>query len=187
MTKAITKETQMESKNKVSTTQTTTLQMHNDMQSQTEFKVELNEQNEYCVNRVDPQQVGTEMASPNEAPPTMSTNQLETSHKIIMASVVESTNKATTAEIEEDTPLYRKNLQQVMGVNFFAAATRKDTNIKPIVNFVHKSLEGASTRIWRLLVQRLETGCMSRKIANYWTKGSSFRSNCDRTSWKVCF
>ena len=33
--------------------------MHNDMQSQTEFKVEVNEQNEYCVNRVDPHQVGT--------------------------------------------------------------------------------------------------------------------------------
>ena len=66
----------------------------------------------------------------------MSSSQLE--HELIMASVVESTDKATATEIEEDTPLYRKKLQQVMGVTIIAAATGKDRNIKPIRSFVQK-------------------------------------------------
>ena len=95
------------------------------MQSQTEFTVEDNEQCEYCVSRVDPIQVGTEVTSPNEAPPTMSTNQLEISHELIMASVEESADKATTTKNEENTPLNRENLQQAMGVKLIVAATRK--------------------------------------------------------------
>ena len=47
-------------------------------------------------------------------------------------------NQATVTGAEEDTPLCRKELQQAVGVNFIAAATRQDRTRKPIVNFVQK-------------------------------------------------
>ena len=82
------------------------------MQSQTVITVKVNEQYDYCVSRMNPQQVVTEVTCSNGAPPTMSTNQLEISQELIMASVVESTDKAATTEIGEDTTLYRKKVQQ---------------------------------------------------------------------------
>ena len=68
----------------------------------------------------------------------MSNSQLEVNHKLIVASDVDATNKATATEVEEDTSLYQKKLQQVMVVKFSAAATRRDRSIKLIVNFVQK-------------------------------------------------
>ena len=39
---------------------------------------------------------------------------------------------------QEDTPLFRKKLQKVLGVRFIAAATKKDRNLRPLINFVKK-------------------------------------------------
>ena len=41
-------------------------------------------------------------------------------------------------ESEEDTPLFRQRLQRVLGVRFIAAATKKDRNLRPLINFVKK-------------------------------------------------
>ena len=41
-------------------------------------------------------------------------------------------------ETEEDTSLFRKRLQKVLGVKFIAAATKKDTNLRPLSTFVKK-------------------------------------------------
>ena len=85
-------------------------------------------------------------------------------HELIMASVMESTDKATTIGNEEDTLLFRKKLQQKWGSIFFAAAIQKDKHIKPIVHFCTKErLGGASTHIWRLPVQRpKQAACQGR-------------------------
>ena len=51
----------------------------------------------------------------------------------LVAIVPKETNTAI-----ENTPLYRRNLQRVLGINFIAAATRKDQNMHPFVKFVKK-------------------------------------------------
>ena len=48
-------------------------------------------------------------------------SQLEASHNEIMDEVVATVEKAT--ETEEDTPLFRRKLQRVLGVPFIAAAS----------------------------------------------------------------
>ena len=77
------------------------------MQLQTEPTVEVTEQYEYCVSRVDPQNFCPEESSPNEAPMTMCGSQLEASRELIVASVVETTDRAIATEAEEITPLYQ--------------------------------------------------------------------------------
>ena len=47
-------------------------------------------------------------------------------------------NQEANTEIEEDTPLYRKNLQKVLGLNVIAGSTRTDQNFRPPLNFVKK-------------------------------------------------
>ena len=132
------------------------------MQSQTVITVKVNEQYDYCVSRLIPQQVVTEVTCSSGAPPTMSTNQLEISHELIMASVVESTDKAATTEIGEDTTLYRKKVQQVMGVKIITAATRIDKNIQPICMFLPtqkrdwKALQLAYGDYWYHVRNRLQ-------------------------------
>ena len=75
--------------------------------------------------------------SPNVEPQTMTTSlQLEASHTEIMDTVVTIVEKAT--ETEEDTPLFRRKLQRVLGVPFIVAATKKDRNLRPLINFVKK-------------------------------------------------
>ena len=61
---------------------------------------------------------------------------LEASHNKIMNNVVVTVEKAT--ETEEDTPLFRRKLQRVLGIPFIAAATKKDRNLRPLINFVKK-------------------------------------------------
>ena len=68
----------------------------------------------------------------------MSGTQSEANHELTVASVLETTDRATATETEEDTSLYRKKLQQAIGVKFIAAATRRDRNSKPIANFEQK-------------------------------------------------
>ena len=52
--------------------------------------------------------------------------------------MVVTADRGTATEAEKDTPLYRKNLQQVTGVKFTPAATDRDRNITPLVTFVQK-------------------------------------------------
>ena len=63
-------------------------------------------------------------------------SQLEASHNKIMDNVVAAVEKAT--KTEEDTPLFRRKIQRVLGVPFIAAATKKDRNLQPLTNFVKK-------------------------------------------------
>ena len=65
----------------------------------------------------------------------MTRTQLEVSPENIVEEIVATIDKETNTEAEEDTPLYRKSLQKVLGV---AAANRKDKNLRPLVNFVRK-------------------------------------------------
>ena len=93
----------------------------------------------------------------------MSGTQLQASHELIVASVVETAGRATATEAEEDTLLNRKKLQPVMGLKFIAAATHRDRNIKPIDNFAQNGTE----RRWILHIATIGTGCMSR-MTIYW-------------------
>ena len=87
---------------------------------------------EIYVSRVDPNVCLQEETSPNVETPTMTTSlQLEASH-----TEVATVEKAT--ETEEDTPLFRRKLQKLLGVPFIAAATKKDRNLRPLINFVKK-------------------------------------------------
>ena len=68
----------------------------------------------------------------------MSQTQLEASHEVIVDEFLATIDNVTNTEVKQNTPLYRKNLQKVLGVNFIAAETRKDGNLRPLVNFVRK-------------------------------------------------
>ena len=89
------------------------------------------ETNEHCVSRVNPNLVSqeeyVEYAS-HEETPTMTNTQLEAGHRMITEGIV-TINEATMTESEEDTQLFRQNLQKVLGVKFITAATRKDRNL----------------------------------------------------------
>ena len=63
-------------------------------------------------------------------------SQLEASHNEIMDGVVATVEKAT--ETEEGMPQFRRKLQRVLGFPFIAAATKKDRNMRPLINFVKK-------------------------------------------------
>ena len=86
---------------------------------------------------MDPNASMQEKLLSNTKPPTSTTTQLEASHTLIVNEVVATIDRETNTE-EEDTPLYRKKLQKVLGVNFIAAATRNYKNLRPLVNFVGK-------------------------------------------------
>ena len=62
----------------------------------------------------------------------------EASHELVTEGLVATLEKATnTTEAEEDTPLVRKKLQQVLGVRFIALrSTKKDRNLRPLIDFV---------------------------------------------------
>ena len=105
--------------------------------TQTNSNTEIQQEQEIYVSRVDPTVCLQEETSPNVEPPTMTTLlQLEASHTEIMDTVVATVEKAT--ETEEDTPLFWRKLQRVLGVPFIAAATKKDRNLRPLINFVKK-------------------------------------------------
>ena len=51
---------------------------------------------------------------------------------MITEELVATVEKATnTTESEEDMPLFRQKLQRVLSVQFIAAATKKDRNLRP--------------------------------------------------------
>ena len=81
--------------------------------------------------------------APSEEPPTMSgiqskALQLEPSHHEITEDIMATVNQTTMTEAEEDTPLFRQRLQKVLRVKFIAATTKKDRNLRPLINFVKK-------------------------------------------------
>ena len=119
-----------------STTATKTTTMPVNVIIQTDLSIETKETYGYCVSRVDPN-VSIQELQPNNEPPTMTTTQLEASHNLIVNEIVATIDREINTE-EDDTPLYRRKLQKVLGVNFIAAATRKDKNLRPLVNFVRK-------------------------------------------------
>ena len=120
-----------------STTATKTTTMPVNAIIQTDLSIETKETYEYCVSRVAPNASIQEELLPNTEPPTMTTTQLEASHNLIVNEIVATIDRETNTE-EEDTPLYRRKLQKFLGVNFIAAAARKDKNLRPLVNFVRK-------------------------------------------------
>ena len=105
--------------------------------TQSNGNTEIQQEQEIYVSRVDPTVCLQEETSPQVEPPTMTTSlQLEASHTEVMDTVVATVEKAT--ETEEDTPLFRRKLQKVLGVLFIAAATKKDRNLRPLINRVKK-------------------------------------------------
>ena len=106
--------------------------------TQTKLSVEQKSDDEVWVSSVDPTKIIQEETIHNEAPPTMTKNtSLEASHELITKGVVATIERSTmTTENEEDRPLFRKKLQKVLGVRFIAAATKKDRNLRPLINFV---------------------------------------------------
>ena len=79
---------------------------------------------------VDLSQQHMEKTTPNEAPTTMTrqTHQEKVSYEMIVARVIGTVDQETAKESEEDTPLYRRNLQKVMAIVFNAAAMNKSRN-----------------------------------------------------------
>ena len=98
---------------------------------------------EIWVSRVDPSVCLQEETTPNVESPTMTiSSQLEASHKEIMDEIVATVVKAV--EMEKDTPLLRRKLQRVLGVSFIAAATKRDRNLRPLINFKKKGIRKLS-------------------------------------------
>ena len=129
--------TQTQSTTTAATTQTFTSEPRNTTNStQTPEKSTVTD---ICVSRVDPNICVQEVQTHSIEPPTMGSATLESSHKMITEELVATVEKATnTVESEEDTPLFRQRLQRVLGVRFIAAATKKDRNLRPLINFVKK-------------------------------------------------
>ena len=96
---------------------------------------------EILVSRVNPAKTVKEAERHNEEPPSMTANTLlEASHEIITQGLVGTLEKATsTTKTEEETPLFRKKRQRVLGVRFITGATKKDQNLRSFVIFVKKS------------------------------------------------
>ena len=111
--------------------------------TQTDVSEERPETQEQFVSRTNYNIASQEERAPNEEPPTMTrtqpeATQLETSHHEITEGIVATVNQTTMTEIEEDTPLFRQRLQKDLGFTFIAAATKKDRNLRPLINFVKK-------------------------------------------------
>ena len=96
---------------------------------------EKEETEEICVSSVDPNICMQEEKTHNVEPPTMTTtSQLEASRCMITEALVGTIEKSTsTAEAEEDTPLFWQKLLRLL-----AAATKKDRNLRPLKNFEKK-------------------------------------------------
>ena len=132
--------------------------------TQTELGEEHPETNEMFVSRINFDIASQEECTPNEEPPTMTgtrsgTPQLEANHHEIADNIVATVNQTTMTEAEEDTPLFRQRLQKVLGVKFIAAATKKDQNLRPLINFVKKrdwkAIKSAYGQYWFNIRNRL--------------------------------
>ena len=112
--------------------------------TQTELREEHSEKtNQVFVSRKNFDIASHEECTPNEEPPTISGTQskapqLGASHHKITGDIVATVNQTTMTEAEEDTPLFRQRLQKVLEVKLIAAATKKDRNLRRLINFVTK-------------------------------------------------
>ena len=133
------KTTQIQTKTNHTTTTTKTLEPRNTTTA-TQTPDRSKDTAEICVSRVDPNICVQEERTHNVEPPTMgSATLLKASHEMITEELVATVEKATNkVESEEDTPLFRQRLRRVLGVRFIAAATEKDRNLRPLINFVKK-------------------------------------------------
>ena len=104
--------------------------------TQTDNREDQTEMQDWYVSRINYKIASQEERAPNEEPPTMTNTQLEASHHMITVGIVATVIQMT--ETGKDTPLFRKLLQKVLGIKFIAAATRKDRNLRPLINFVNK-------------------------------------------------
>ena len=107
---------------------------------------------------MDPSVCLQEETTPNVEPQTMTiSSQLEASHNEIMDVVVATVEKVT--ETEEDTPLFRRKLQRVLGVPFISAAIKKDQNLRPLINFARKrdweAIKASYGQYWLTIRNRL--------------------------------
>ena len=92
---------------------------------------------EIWVSHVDPSVCLQKETTPNVECPTMTiSSQQEASHNEIKDGVIATVEKTT--ETEEDTPLFRRKLQRVLGVLLIAAATNKDRKLRTLIIFVKK-------------------------------------------------
>ena len=132
--------------------------------TQTELGEEHPATNEMFVTRINFDIASQEECTPNEEPPTMtgtrsSPPQLEASHHEIADKIVATVNQTRITEAEEDTPLFRQRLQKVLGVKFITAATKKDRNFRPLINFVKKrdweAIKSAYGQYWFNIHNRL--------------------------------
>ena len=81
--------------------------MHNS-DTQAELSIKIKEIYEYCLSRMDPNTTVQVETQSDVEPPTMTATQTQLkARKGLVVTVLKETN----TEIEEDTPLYRKNLQ----------------------------------------------------------------------------
>ena len=108
--------------------------------TQTKSSWEQKSDDEVWVSRVESTKTIQEERRHNKAPSTMTKNtSLEASHELITERLVARLEKVTnTTEAEENTRLFRKKLQRVLGVRITAAPTKKDRNLRPLINFVKK-------------------------------------------------
>ena len=56
-------------------------------------------------------------------------------HNIIIEGIIAKFDQGTRTELEEDTPLFRRKLQKMLGVHFI---TERNRNLRPLINLVRK-------------------------------------------------
>ena len=119
--------------------------------TQTDASEERPEMQDQFVSRVNYNIPSQEERARNEEPPTMTrtqpeATQLEASHHETTKGIAATVDQTTIAETEEDTPLFRKRLQRVLG------ATKKDRNLRPLMAFVKKgdwdAIKSAYRQYW---------------------------------------
>ena len=128
------------------------------LRTENNTKADNPQEKEIWVSRVNPSVCLQEETIHNVEPPTMTiSSQLEASNIKIMDELVATVEKVI--ETEEDTPLFRRKLQRVVGVPFIAAATKKDRNLRPLINFVKKrdweAIRASYGQYWHNIWNRL--------------------------------
>ena len=88
---------------------------------------------------------------------THNPTQLEASHNLAKEGLIAKIEKGmNTTESEENTPLFRRKLQRILGVPFNTAATKKDRNL---INFVKKTdweaIKTSHRQYWHNIRNRL--------------------------------
>ena len=114
----------------------------------------------------------------------MTNTRLEASHHMITDGIVATLNQATLTEKEQDSPLFVKKLQKVLGIKLFAPAARKDRKVSPLINFLKKSGTGTQSNLptantnsmFAFVNMCARTPCSSTNV-------SSFQHSCAKQYW----